>query len=98
MGRMRKIGGVMWTETEGGTMAPPELHGVSEKDLKALNQVYEALVAYKQVKPVLHIIVNSEWENRPVAAPFLKASLEPRSEARSMKASDDWDRFWITLD
>lgn len=79
-------------------MAPAPLHDMNDIDLRALNRVFEALVAYKKVRPVLEVIVNATWTNRRRAAPYLKDCLAPRSEARSMKASDEWDVFWINLD
>lgn len=95
--RMRKIGQVMWEETESGYMKPKGLENPSENDLINLNKIYEAAMAYKKVKPILQIISNRHWDDILSIRGYLHDSLTPRAEARMMKASDDWDTYWRSL-
>lgn len=97
MNKMRKIGSVLWEPTYDGFMKPRDLVEVSEIDLRSLNTIYQAMVAYRRLPPILHLIQTTKWENPRSIIHFLKASLEVRTDARAMRASNDWTAFWNNL-
>lgn len=93
-----KLGQVMWSRNEHGTMGPHDLGGtLSARDARNLNRIFEALMAFRKVRPALLEIKVSTWDNLPAIKPYLIASTEGRAEAREMKAADDWDAFWSVV-
>lgn len=79
-------------------MVPDDLHGrVSFHDEMNLSRVYEAARSYRKIGPVLRTIVTCSWEDIKTVKPYLMRTLEARSDARQMKASDDWEAFWSGL-
>ncbi|AAX84914.1 hypothetical protein [Xanthomonas phage Xp15] len=93
-----KLGKVMWSRSMEGDMAPLDLHNQLEReDLMALNHVYEMLRAYRKIRPALQIVVRRKWSRMDLIKPYLIATMEGRSEAREMIASDDWHQFWANL-
>jgi hypothetical protein len=95
--RVRKIGEVLWEEGEYGRMKPKDLASASESDAINLNRVYEAMVTYRKVRPILHIVQTTRWDNFRAFKHFLRESLDLRAEARAMRMTDDWDTFWNSL-
>lgn len=95
---LRRLGNVMWDMTEWHTMCPAELIGkLSLEDYNALNKVYEALTMYRRMPPVLSVIVKAKWDRMDLIKPYLIDTLLPRSGARQMIASGDWESFWSVL-
>lgn len=93
-----KIGNLMWARTESGLMIPYDLHErVSDRDASNLNRVYESLRAYRKIVPTLYLIRELQWANLELIKPYLIESMKGRSEARSMRTTGDWERYWSSL-
>lgn len=79
-------------------MVPDDLHGrVSFQDEMNLTKIFEAARSFRRIGPILRSIVTLQWDDIRAIKPYLMKTLETRSDARQMKASDDWVAFWSGL-
>lgn len=84
--------------TQNGEMVPVDLHErIPYEDEMALNRVFEAMRMYRKIGPILRVIMQTHFRQRDLIKPYLMESLTARSDARQMKASDDWGAFWSRL-
>ncbi len=95
----KKLGRVMWSRNEHGTMSPHDLNGtLSERDAENLSKVFESLLAYRKIGPAVHTIRSRRWDNMVAIKPYLMDTMIPRSEARDLIRSGDWDPLWSSID
>lgn len=93
-----KIGNVMWSRIPSGEMVPVDLHGrISQEDIITVHQVYGRLMAYRKVRPALEVLKQRPLEDGESIKPYMIASMETRSEARELMATDDWMAIWSYL-
>lgn len=93
-----KIGAVLWARDR-GLMVPLDLHGrIQESDARAVDHVFYRLQTFRKVVPALEVVQKTLWIDKKLVWPYLRLSMEGRSEARSLKMSGDWDEFWNLSD
>jgi hypothetical protein len=90
-----KIGRVLWAESPRGYLVPLDLHNrLIEDDEKALDKLCKLLLMTRKLHSALDLIRTFEWADMEAIKPWLIASIESRTDARSMQANGEWAEFW----
>lgn len=94
-----KIGRVLWARDSNGLQAPLDLHNrVPVSDLYALNRIFHRLIEFRKLTPALEVVRDQEWCQWTLVKPYIIASVEGRSEARTMMMEGTWESFWQSID
>lgn len=93
-----KIGKVLWA-MDRGLLVPLDLHGrIQESDAVVIDRIYHHLRDYRKIIPVLELIQQTTWIDKKTIWPYLRWSMEGRSDARELKRIGEWGEFWNLSD
>lgn len=94
----KRLGRVMWSR-EGplGEMAPHDLHGLlTARNKDHFQNLQYILTDNRRIELALRFIAGAQWDDWELVAPYLEATLSPRSGARDMIMTGEWDPFWTS--